>query len=98
MNISWLKNLDIRLIYISLFIILISFYIFRDFEILRPLTNEIRWGFKTYAKLFLTINFCSIIIILFIIDAQGKVADTYTGELNEQTLLDLLNKNGIATS
>lgn len=72
MNISWLKNLDIRLIYISLFIILISFYIFRDFEILRPLTNEIRWGFKTYAKLFLTINFCSIIIILFIIDAQGN--------------------------
>jgi peroxiredoxin len=33
-----------------------------------------------------------------IIDAQGKVADTYTGELNEQTLLELLNKNGIATS
>jgi peroxiredoxin len=31
-----------------------------------------------------------------LIDAQGKVADTYTGELDQQTLLDLLKKNGIA--
>ena len=31
-----------------------------------------------------------------LIDAQGKVADTYTGELNEQTLLEFLKKNGIA--
>jgi len=33
-----------------------------------------------------------------LIDAQGKVAATHTGELNQQTLLKFLNENGISTS
>lgn len=92
MNISWLKNLDIRLIYISLFIILISSYIFKDSDILLPLTNEIRWGFKTYGKLFLTINFCLIIIILFIIDAQGNDLKILNLKLKECLRINTFNE------
>ncbi|MEX0768286.1 MAG: TlpA disulfide reductase family protein [Microthrixaceae bacterium] len=33
-----------------------------------------------------------------LIDAQGKVAATYTGELNQQTLQNLLSENGISAS
>lgn len=64
------QNLNLILSSFLIFLFLVIYKI-RDDGILHYLTNDIRWILKSYGKHFLVINFCSIIIIFFIIDAQG---------------------------